>query len=332
MTIREELYLGDYKTREDLEDAIRALGAPDATRIQSLGDCPRKAQYSIERGITKKGESYPKVAGMALHAGLAVYYTTFDDELSLQAVRDSWGEHGTPPSTSSYAHLTLGHIEVVFKRYLMWAKKSDMFKPIVAHMDDLELKHVKAAIWRMTDDGRVVLGESKIVMEFSVAGEQFVYSGIPDLPIEMGGAFYILDHKSTNAYLSEYWAEQHRHSNQLRGYCAMIERLTGLRISGALINSIYMGAKASSSEYKGNRFARFGPYMYTPGHYSEAIQNQWAWRKTLDVWKQLGYYPQHASRLCSGCEFTKLCGESPTMRESIIDTDFVDRNFSFLKI
>jgi len=331
VNIREELYLGEYKSREELEEAIRTLQAPDATRTQWVGDCPRKAEYSIIRGLAAKGDSYPKTAGVAIHAALAVYYTTFDDELALDAARRAWGDTPNPPSTNSYAHLNLGHIEVVLKRYLMWAKKHDMLQPIVARMDDLELKHVKAAIWRMVDD-RVVLGESKIVMEFEVNGEPFLYSGIPDLPVGMGGAYYVFDHKSTNAYLSEYWAEQHRHSNQLRGYCAMIEALTGLRISGALINGIYMGERASSSEYKGNRFARFGPYMYTPGHYVEAIKNQWAWRKQLDTWKQLGYYPQHASRLCSGCAFSRLCSESPTMRESIIESDYVDSNFSFLKI
>lgn len=330
--MKEELYLGNYPDRETLEAALRALQAPDATRTQWIGDCARKAQYSIERGLVAKGDSYPKKAGIALHAGLAVYYTTFDPTAALEATMKSWGDTPSPPGGHSYAHLDAGHLEVIMKRYLQWAKIHDMFRPIVVSKSDLDLSKVKAAIWRLTDDDKVVLGETKLVMEFELDGEPFVYTGIPDLPIEMGGAYYILDHKSTNAYLSEWWAEQHRFSNQLRGYCAMIEALTGLRISGAMINGLYMGAKASSADYKGNRFARYGPYMYSPGHYTEALRNQKATRKLLDVYRAMNYYPQHASRLCRGCSFAKLCAASPSMREALISTDYEVNPTQFLRI
>lgn len=332
MRIKEEIYLGKYPTIEALEADLRTLQAPDATRTQWIGDCPRKAEYAIERGIAAKGEFYPKVAGVVIHGALAVFYTTHDQQAALETATELWGDTPNPPSGNSYAHITLGHLEVILKRYFDWAATHDMFTPIVADLKDLELGSVRGAIWRLTEDGKVVLGESKIVMEFELNGEKFLYSGIPDLPVEMGGAFYIIDHKSTNAYLSEWWAEQHRFSNQLRGYCAMIERLTGLRISGALINGVYMGEKASSKEFKGNRVARFGPYMYSPAHYDEAILNQYYWRKMLDVYKSQGYYPQHASRLCSGCSFAKLCEASPTQREALIETNYVDANFHFLRI
>lgn len=332
MKIKQEVYLGSYPTVGDLEEALRQLQAPDATRTQWIGDCPRKAEYSIVRGLELSGESYPKTAGVALHSAMAVWYTTRDEEATLAAVGESWGDTPNPPAGHRYAHITQGHLEVIVKRYLKWCKTHDMFTPIVADYGDLDLTSVRGAIWRLTEDGKVILGESKIVMEFEVEGEKFLYSGIPDLPVEMGGAYYIFDHKSTNAYLSEFWMEQHRFSNQLRGYCKMIETLTGLRISGALINGIYMGDKAASEEFKGNRFARFGPFMYSPAHYDEAILNQYFWRKQLDVYAKQGYYPQHASRLCSGCSFAKLCEASPTTREALIETAYEDRNFNFLRI
>lgn len=334
MTVREELYLSPrFPTREDLEKALQELQAPDATRTQWIANCPRRAEYGVVRGLVSKKEFWPLRAGASLHNALATYYVSYDPELALAELRASWGDpEDRSPSGENYSHLHYGHIEVVFKNYMVEAKKRDTFRPIIVHRDDLDLTSVVGAIWRVVEDERIVLGESKVIMEFIVNGKPFLYAGIPDLPIEMGGAYYILDHKSTNSYLSDYWFEQFRFSNQFRGYCIMIERLTGLTISGALVNGIYVGKRAILSDFKGNKFARFGPIMYDPGHYTEAILNQYYWRKMLDVYKQMGYYPQHASKLCAGCPFSGLCASNPAIREAVIADDYKINPTRFLEI
>src|SRR5258708_1369591 len=121
----------------------------------------------------------------------------------------------------------------------------------------------------------------------------FHYAGKPDLPVMQGGEILLMDHKSTNSYLSDYYFDQFRFSNQLRGYCSMIERLTGQRLGGALINGLYVGNKAIDDASKAARFARYGPMMFQPGHLAEAIKNQYYWRKALDYHESEGYYPQH---------------------------------------
>lgn len=101
-------------------------------------------------------------------------------------------------------------------------------------------------------------------------------------------------------------------------------------LTGAMINGLYIGAKATSKEFGGSRFARFGPYPYQPGHLAEAIRNQYTWRKMMTVYEQLGYYPQHASKLCGGCPFADLCEASPASRASVIQRQYVARSFNFL--
>jgi len=335
MNVHEELYLSPrFPTKEALDQALHELEAPDATRTQWIADCPRRAEYAIVRGLAKKEEGAPLRAGRALHAALAVYYTNQDHESSMTALRETWGlgADWRLPRGHRYAHLHLGHLEVVMKNYLDRASRYDAFQPIIVHKGDLNLDDVVGAVWRVTDDGRVVLGESKIVMRFDLDGTEFLYSGMPDLPISMSGGYYILDHKSTNSYLSDYYFEQYRFSNQLRGYCVMIERLTGLNIDGALINGLYMGERASLSEFKGNKFARYGPMMFSPGQLREAIYNQYHWRLLLDTFKSRGYFPQHTSKLCAGCPFATLCASAPAIREAVIQQEYTPSDFSFLNI
>jgi len=333
--IREEIYLSDkFPTRESLAEALEACEAPDATTTQWIADCPRRAQHAIKDKVFPKDDSYAMMAGRALHAGLATLYSTGDPELSIEDLRVVWGQPADfrlPPG-HKYHHLHLGHLEVIFRNYVDWAKRRDTFKPIILQKSDLNLEKVAGAIWRVTDDGRVILGESKIVMEFIVNEEVFLYAGKPDLPIEMGGAYYLMDHKSTNSYLSDWYFDQYRFSNQLRGYCAMTQRLTGLRISGTLINGLYMGSRASSAEFKGDKFARYGPMTFAPAQIAEAIMNQYYWRKLLGVFDGWGYYPQHTSKLCTACPYDTLCALSPAIRSSAMEQDYAQTGTPFLDI
>lgn len=332
--IREELYLGrGIRSKEELETILKETVAPDATRLKWIADCPRRAQYALHEGIGEIGDVAVLKAGGAVHAGLAVYYATGDGDLSLETARKKWGlDAAWRAPGKNFAHLHLGLIEVVLKNYFVWAKKHDTFKPITMRLDEMNLENVLGAIFRTTEDGRVILGESKLVMEFIIGGEAFVYSGIPDLPIEMGGAYYMLDHKSTNSYLSEWWAGQFRFSNQFRGYIGMLTNLTRINFSGAMVNAIYIGEKSVVTESKAQKFGRFGPYMYQQAHIQEAILNQFFWRKNFNWWKEQGYFPQHDSKLCSGCPFDKLCDTHPAARQSVIDREFQKYDVQFLNI
>lgn len=336
--LREEFYLSNrFPDQAALEREVEFW---DATTAQWVGDCPRRAEYAIRYNIIPKEEAVFLAAGRAIHAALAVFYASGDKDLAMHELRVTFGKDADwhLPPTHRYKHLHLGHLEVVLQNYLDYAVRRDTFTPLKIKLSDLNMQNVLAAHWLVTPDDYVVLGECKLVMEFQVRtkGDElipFVYAGKPDLPIKMSGSIYLLDHKSTNNYLSDYWADQYRYSNQLRGYCAMLSELVPtMQISGAMINGIYIGAKASLSgkETKSIKFARYGPYIFQPLHLEEAIRNQYIWRKVLDWYESQGYYPQHASKLCSGCPYSPLCEASPRTRLVEIRQSYQQNTYSFL--
>jgi hypothetical protein len=327
-----EYFSPAYPTRELLEKGVETNW--DATTASQVAKCPRNAEYSVRYGLVAKDESYAMKAGGALHAALSLYYAGADGDLGLQELARVWGKgrEFAPPSTK-FGHLNLGFLETIFKNYMDFAKRRDTFKPLIVKFEELDMTKVVGAVFRLTPEGNVILGESKIIMDFEdVVKHPFVYSGKPDLPVESGGAIYLWDHKSTNSYLSTWYFDQYRFSNQLRGYCAMLSRMTKIQLNGALINGIYMGERAVLTDFKGDRFGRFGPMLYSPSHLDEAILNQYAWRKTLDYYEKEGYYPQHTSRLCGGCTFAELCAQTPIIRESVMHTAYTHINRSFLDL
>lgn len=336
MELLEQVYLSpEFSSLEAIEQEVDLW---DATTAQWLADCPRRGQYAIEHQVEPAKEAVVLSAGRAIHAGMAVLYSGGGDELALQTVIDTFGkprEWRLPPA-ASFSHIHLGHLEVIFKNYLDWRKKHDSFQPIVVELSDIDFTDVIAAIWQLTPDNKVILGESKLVMRFMVDTKDgqvpFIYSGRPDLPIGLGGVNYILDHKSTNAYLSDYYFKQYRYSNQLRGYGAMILKLLKRTISGALINGVYIGERASLSDFKGEKFARYGPMSYLPAHLTEAIKNQYYWKKSLEWYKEQGYFPQHTSKLCSGCPFDTLCNASPMTRQSVIQLEYQPKPREFFDL
>jgi hypothetical protein len=237
------------------------------------------------------------------------------------------------PPGHRYAHLHLGHLEVIAKNYVDHARKRDTFRPLILHREELNLERVVAGYWKMTDEGLVVLGESKFIMEFPLQlpdGKTVIYhhAGKPDLPISMAGSIRILDHKTTSSRLSDWWAAKHRFSNQLRGYAAMVNELTPYVADGALINAVYVGKEASDSLSKATKFARFGPFLYQPAHLTEALLNQYYWKQWLFKCHEQQYYPQNPDQHCGSCEMSELCNANPASRESAMRMNYKqsDRN------
>src|SRR6266550_1251813 len=113
METREELYLSpEFPTRAALEESIEMW---DSTMAAWVARCPRYGEYAIRYGLQKIEEAPYLNAGKALHAAMSVFYVSDDPDLSLAALRKQWGkdEAWRLPPGHSFAHLHLGHLEVV---------------------------------------------------------------------------------------------------------------------------------------------------------------------------------------------------------------------------
>jgi hypothetical protein len=344
--IHEELYLGDYSSKEELEEAMGWYWS--GSRMDAYGTCWRRGQHRYDDNLERIGATpHPFIAGGALHAGLAFYYALGGrasevpdmEEQCIKLLRDEITIRGgfpEVPTDHQYAHLTPGHLEIILKYYFPWAKKHDSVKPLIVRMDQLNMENVVGAKLRYTADERVVLGESSFVMRLKVKVPwsdkpvYYIYAGIPDVPVEMSSSHYIMDHKSTGYNLSSWYFSKWRVDNTLRVYCWMTRDLLKkleIPLHGFLINGITFQKPAAKYDWKGTRFLRYGPIDFEPSQLHEAMINHAATIQMREfIQEELGgYYKQDTGQDCRRCPMAELCHTPPVVRMASVATEYQKR-------
>ena len=330
-------YFADgFSSIEEVEEAYGTL--LDASTLQKVADCPRAHQIRVEENLDRPSPTTPMVAGIAVHYGLEYYYANSEptDKHEAEAIRLMEVEYATfdidrVNQDTRYLHLQPDHLADVMRNYFnTWNRQRiEVYRPYGGlKVDELDLSSVVAAQFYLTPDEDIILGESKLVMKFDVEGEELVLAGKPDLPVrKQDGSIYIMDHKSTSAYLSDYWAKSHEVSNKMRGYMAMVSSLLGGEpLAGAVINGLYVGKHALSETSKATKFQRF-QYDFTPDHVTESLRNQLAWRKTIDHYREEGYFPQGCAY--GGCSYPDVCKRDPASRAVVKEQNFVPSTRTF---
>lgn len=318
-------YFGEgYESREDLEEDLEIW---DGSRLESMAYCPRQFYYDNILQIRPPVWPRHMKAGSALHHGLDCYYSSdaISEDDAVRLAGEYWEAEvdESIPDTKGKDFLTRGHIETVLKFYFdQWNRnRIETYTPITGYTeDDLNLDDVIAAYWQITPEGHIVFGESSLIMRFyGPDGEPFAYAGKPDLPVRnQSGELYIMDHKASTWYLSDYWAKKKfGDGNKMRGYMAMMQKLLDKPFDGAIINGIYCGDRAASSDFGGTRSSRY-PRRYTEASIQEAIHNQYEWIQTIEHYRQRSYWPQG----CDACRHPKLCNSDPETRDLVINTEY----------
>jgi len=306
----------------------------DSTTIAKVQTCPRYYETRVEENLEHKGGSNPKmVAGIALHEGLEWYYAhpeptrRIKDEACV-LVESTWDEFNIDRAHMSKndIHLSPQHLVEILENYFYhWGHKQiDMFTPLTGMTPgELNMEQVIAAKFKLTDTGHVVLGESNLIMEFTAtSGDIYMFAGKPDLPVSMqDGTIYVMDHKTTSSYLSDWWLQQMSFevSNKMRIYMAMVESLLETEVSGAVINGIHVGPAATKADTKATKFHR-ELYHFTQDHVQEAVDNQYAWIKSIDFYRELGYFPQGCG--WGGCAQRDICRIDPIDRHAVKRTNY----------
>jgi len=98
----------------------------DATTANWMARCPRYGEYKILHALQPTVDQYQLQAGKAIHAFLDFIYTGLDAELAFEELRRVWGHDADwrPPTPGhQYAHLHLGHLEVIAKNYLDFKRR-----------------------------------------------------------------------------------------------------------------------------------------------------------------------------------------------------------------
>ena len=342
----EEYFAPGYHSIDDVEEQHGEFW--DATTLQKVADCPRKHEVRVEMNLDKAGPpSAPMVAGIAFHAGLEHYYSVEKDPedpyanglaevAAIQRMYDEWERFNLDRAMMDmkHTHLSPEHLEQILSNYfLYWGiEEFDIYTPITSYSvhEELDLSDVLAARFAYTEKGKLILGESSLVMKFDVGGESLVYSGKPDLPCtKQNGSVWIMDHKTSSSFLSDYWSENFALSNQLRGYMAMMRSLLGKTPSGAVINGVYVGKYATNPNSKAVKFKRY-QYNFVPAHIDESLRNQLAWKKTIEHYRKEGYWPQGCAY--GGCDMPQGCKGDPDTRAEHFATHYEQSTRKFWEL
>lgn len=321
------------------EEVVEAHGPVwDATTLQKVADCPRAHEIRVEENLDRPNPTAPMIAGIAVHFGLEYYYACSEpgpaeEAIAIMMMATEWNkfEYDRALADSKWLHLTPELLGDVMRNYFNYwnRQRIEVYRPVGnLHLEDLDLSEVLAAEFYLTPNEEIILGESKLVMRFPVGDEHLVYAGKPDLPVrKQNGDIYVMDHKTTSAYLSDYWAKSHEVSNKMRGYMAMVRSLRGgENLAGAVINGLYVGKHALNPGSKATKFERY-QFNFTPDHVDEALRNQLAWIKTIEHYRKEGYFPQGCAY--GGCSYPDVCKRDPVNRAVVKEADFVKSTRTF---
>jgi hypothetical protein len=200
----------------------------------------------------------------------------------------------------------------------------------------LSWPHMKGVLQRYFDYNRTQGIQFEPTTIGDYAAEELITVTLPngieyrsriDFPCrDQAGGLYIYDYKFTTGNLGDYFFDGHRLSNQLRGYCATAQVLTGEAPRGAGINGIYMGDKNRKPEVahqqKKWEFLDWSLQEFCDNVYGAEEEIDWRtgdgeWGAEIDSW------PQRASKVnCGYCPFKGVCGANPRVRQEILEQDF----------
>lgn len=295
------------------------------SRLGTISACPRKYQHRYVDRLTEKDKPPILSAGSVMHTGLHHLIMTGDPEKAIEAMRRVWVD--IPHLKPSDEHMTLPHFEIVIRNYYDFWKRHGTYDPVSIRYEDLHTDRLLAARFIWDEKDRLVLGESTLLMDLGRDGDPLYVKGIPDLVVRTpSGNTFVLDHKTTNGWISDWWKMKYRVSDQFRMYALMLKELLGRPISGAVLDAVYVGKYATSTSSKAVKFDRT-EYIYDSTMLEETLENAATWAYLSEKYRDLGYFPQNTGLYCGGCPFLQShCKHPIPFREEgeglVVNEDF----------
>jgi hypothetical protein len=283
----------------------------DNTALDAYMSCPRKYYYGMELGRRRSGLQKPALAyGTTWHKILETHYRTGGDHAAVvNAAISSWQPHDNPDD-----HRTLDRAITSYDQFL---EKFGDFK-------------TEQQGWGVT----VGYPETPVVelaTEIWWPGALHPYAGKIDRVFEFQGLYYVEDHKTTSALGAQYF-NQFDPSNQMMGYAALAQLLTGLPIAGVRINAHGVLKTMGKFERK--------IIPYSQPRLQEWQRNYTEWIGKLEKsYKIMVSDPDmltpdevlleafpHNFNACAGkygmCSYAEVCANAPQIRQRILEADF----------
>lgn len=272
----------------------------DNTALATYMACPREYYMAMVLHRRSDGGASPALTyGKAMHTALEVRYKGGNREVVEFAVRSKWQDHGAEGD-----YRTLERVLLDYRKYCeKWGETPDH------------------------EQGKTVGYPDEPMVEMSVdamsSGLVHPYAGKIDRIIELGGLYYVEDHKTTSRLDRNYY-RSFELSQQMMGYTFLAQQLMpSLKIVGVRLNVIHCIKTATNFERQ--------LFTWTREQLAEWVENtsQWMHRLSADSlrWQEAGepgadgfrwplahFGDNGCARKYGMCSYHPVCSVAPPFR------------------
>jgi hypothetical protein len=218
----------------------------DSTALHDWLACPELWRQRHALGLTLETTEEAPAAGSAFHKGVEAWYDAdkralSDDDAAVAAIaalREAWG----PVPLVDTSKRTLPHYEVLLRSYMEQEQNFEVVRNehyLEGNIDPRRSHYEKCRVCEPKNSQ---------------------YCGIIDRTIQTeDGSRYVMDLKTTSAYLNESYFATYELSWQLIGY-VLLERAAGERCDGAYVDAVHTDTRYQ--KVKPEHFRKQGPYTF----------------------------------------------------------------------
>lgn len=295
----------------------------DSTSLKLFQECPRKYQYKMLEGWTRREKSVHLLFGGWYATALEHYYKHIALGMSsaealhtvvAEILVSTW-TYETEPTKEGDPGYPDG-VNIIRGTGSPW--KSD-------HNTKTRENLIRTIVWYVgqfqDEDIKVIItagGKPAVEYSFSLPVDNgIVLSGHIDRLVEYGGHPYVMDQKTTGSAITPYYFEQFNPDTQMSLYTFAGRMIYNMPVKGVIIDAAQIAVGFT-------RFARGFTFR------SDQMLNEW-YDETMTLASNIqkatknNQFPRNSTACGNfgGCEFRSVCSRSPEIREQFLKGDFI---------
>ena len=285
----------------------------DSTSLGWLKACPRQYQLSMIDGWRPKGNQVNLTFGILYHEALEhwdrlmVSGGTVDKTFALrevvrEALRASWG-------------WSSGHTA---------KNRENLIRSIIWYLDEFATDPLETV--RLANGKPAVELSFKMELDWGPETAQpqpYVLCGHLDRIVSFSGGIYVTDRKTTGSTIGSDYFGRFDLDNQMSLYTIAANIVFHTPVKGIIIDGAQIAVGFT-------RFARGMTYR-TPSQTEEWLRDLHYWLAQAESFAAASHWPMN-EKSCFLCAFKRVCSKDPTVRQSILESDFEKRPWNPLEI
>lgn len=305
----------------------------DSTSLGAFITCPRKYYLSLLQGWTSHTKSVHLIFGGHYASALEHYHkhraaaVDHDNALRLvvlEALVNTWDYDIVPEGTPGANSRKKDHHS--YEWFLPGTGKPADWLHASKTRDTL----IRSIVWyleQFKDDPMktVILSNGQAAVEYSFSidlSEDYTYCGHIDRLVTYGDDddIYVQDQKTTGAQITPRFFEGYSPDYQMTGYTWAGQIIFQMPVKGVVIDAAYIAVG----------FTAFGrqPVTRSDRQLEEFRTEALHYIGLAKQCHESGYYPMNRTACGNygGCEFRRICGAVPGIRENLLQGGFTKRD------